>query len=239
MIEGSTAVQTGTFQTYEEMCPLEEGPKDNTVSYSLPRKPLGSIANELVVNGIIHSATARLGRFAGSHMTDEQATGPFIDSFLAKGTVLQIFLENKVPYWSLDSTSESLEFKLNWFPQESFSSGMAGSPLVPIVTSKPYVKSQLHTEIERTLVDFGNGLEDWVCAVATHIAKVSLDKTVEPEITVDVDGALSFDLRLTDGRLVLAELEPGGTLDASVYDQQGSLVTRLRQVTEADLVALF
>ncbi len=106
------------------------------------------------------------------------------------------------------------------------------------------VTTLIEAAAQCALADFakgldGEGLEDWVVNMAARIVKAALDKTVEPEVTVDVDGALSFDLRLTDGRLVLAELEPGGALDASVYDQQGVNVGRLRQATEADLVALF
>ena len=63
---------------------------------------------------------------------------------------------------------------------------------------------------------------------------------MEPEITVDVDGALSFDLRLTSGLLILAELDLFGELDASVYDdREGILVRRLPQTTESELIGLF
>ena len=54
-----------------------------------------------------------------------------------------------------------------------------------------------------------------VVSMADRIAKAAVDKTVEPEITVDADGALSFDLRLTSGRLVLAELDLDGAFAAS------------------------
>ena len=49
-----------------------------------------------------------------------------------------------------------------------------------------------------------------VVSMADRIAKAAVDKAVEPEITVDADGALSFDLRLASGRLVLAELDLDG-----------------------------
>lgn len=75
---------------------------------------------------------------------------------------------------------------------------------------------------------------------ASRIASAALEKTVEPEITVDVDGALSFDFRLADGLLVLAELDVNGHLDASVYDdRKGVLVKRLPQTTHSELIALF
>ena len=67
-----------------------------------------------------------------------------------------------------------------------------------------------------------------------------LRRTVEPEITVDVDGALSFDLRLANGWLLLAELDPDGALDASIYDdRQGILIKRLPRTTDSELIAWF
>ena len=38
-----------------------------------------------------------------------------------------------------------------------------------------------------------------VVEIAHRIAMAAIDKTIEPEISVDVDGALSFDLRLANG----------------------------------------
>ena len=79
-----------------------------------------------------------------------------------------------------------------------------------------------------------------VTEMAVRITEAALDKTVEPEVTLDVDGALSFDLRLTNGLLILAELDVYGGLDASVYDDhEGILVQRLAQTTESELIGLF
>ena len=79
-----------------------------------------------------------------------------------------------------------------------------------------------------------------VVSMADRIAKAAVDKTVEPEITVDVDGALSFDLRLASGWLLLAELDLDGDLDASIYDdRQGILIKRLPQATDSELIAWF
>ena len=79
-----------------------------------------------------------------------------------------------------------------------------------------------------------------VVSIADRVAKAAVDKTVEPEITVDVDGALSFDLRLANGWLVLAELDPEGALDASIYDdRQGILIKRLPHTTDSELIAWF
>ena len=45
-----------------------------------------------------------------------------------------------------------------------------------------------------------------------------------PDITVDVDGELSFDLRLNDGRLVFAELGLDGRLDVGVYGPDNKML---------------
>ena len=79
-----------------------------------------------------------------------------------------------------------------------------------------------------------------VVHIADRIAKAAVDKTVEPEITVDVDGALAFDLRLASSWLVLAELDLDGALDASIYDdRRGILIKRLPQATDSELIAWF
>ncbi len=79
-----------------------------------------------------------------------------------------------------------------------------------------------------------------VIEAASRIAAAALDKTVEPEITVDVDGALSFDLRLANGLLVFAELDIGGSIDASIYDdREGILIKRLPKATESELIGWF
>ena len=78
-----------------------------------------------------------------------------------------------------------------------------------------------------------------VTAVAARIVQAAMARTVDPEFSVDVDGALSFILRLTDGRLVMGELSPDGVIDASRYDDdRGANEKYLRQATEADLIAL-
>ena len=91
---------------------------------------------------------------------------------------------------------------------------------------------------------FAGGIEGRLAGLAAvelaaNIANAALSYTAQPEITLDVDGALSFDLRTSSGHLVLAELSPDGTLDASVYDQQDKLVWRMPSATGAELIAWF
>ena len=60
-----------------------------------------------------------------------------------------------------------------------------------------------------------------------------------PEFSVDGDGALAFDLRLNDGRLVFAELSIGGTLAFSVYGLNDELAQSLDAADPSDLISLF
>ena len=112
----------------------------------------------------------------------------------------------------------------------------------------PDVDDSFHTERAKSypaIQTFSKGLkgvcpDPGVTDMAIRITAAALAKTVEPEITVDVDGALSFDLRLASGLLILAELDLFGELDASVYDdREGILVRRLPQTTESELIGLF
>ena len=79
-----------------------------------------------------------------------------------------------------------------------------------------------------------------VVDMATRIVTAAIERTADSEISVDVDGALSFVLRLNDGRLVLAELNPNGVIDASRYDdEQGTNVKRFPRSTAEDLIKIF
>ena len=79
-----------------------------------------------------------------------------------------------------------------------------------------------------------------VVEIAHRIAMAAIDKTIEPEISVDVDGALSFDLRLANGLLMFAELGVHGALDAGIIDdERGIIVERLRNTTAEELIRCF
>ena len=60
-----------------------------------------------------------------------------------------------------------------------------------------------------------------------------------PEFSVDGDGALAFDLRLNDGRLVFAELSVVGTLAFSVYGLNDELAQSLDEADPSALISLF
>ena len=59
------------------------------------------------------------------------------------------------------------------------------------------------------------------------------ERSHQPEITVDVDGALSFDLRLASGLLMFAELGVDGVLDLTVLDDSARETFVVRHLSPA------
>lgn len=112
------------------------------------------------------------------------------------------------------------------------------SPPAPELASFPSEIEHVLNEFERGPVT-GAQPESWVVVAARSISKAAVDNTVQPDISVDPDdGELSFDLRLSDGRLVLADLEVDGSLDARVYDTENKPLISLRQATAEQLIAV-
>ena len=107
------------------------------------------------------------------------------------------------------------------------------------------VPGRLETPVHPAVQAFAEGIEGArpepaVVRTASRIARAAIDKTIEPEISVDVDGALSFDLRLANGLLMFAELGVHGALDAGIIDdEQGTIVERLRDTTAEELIRCF
>ena len=107
------------------------------------------------------------------------------------------------------------------------------------------VKDTAAIEMAQDAVDaFAVGLEGRqpepaAVALAVSIVEAALCHTAQPEVSVDVDGALSFDLRTSSGHLILAELSPDGGLDASVYDRQDKFLKRMPAPTADELIACF
>lgn len=111
--------------------------------------------------------------------------------------------------------------------------------------------SEPNPELDSVVHEFAQGIEGvhptaGVVSMAVRIVQTAYDFTVGPHITVDdEDGDLDFHLRLTDGLLVMANLFPDGTIDASVYDDSQGVpvktVRRMRRATtsEEDLIDLF
>lgn len=136
----------------------------------------------------------------------------------------------------------------DWFRVSS--QGLAENPVANPLPAEfgEYIAAllEIHREIELPAIvrEFAAGLDGVrpdrsVVAQAERLVKAALQRTAEPEIAVDVDGALSFDLRLSNGLLLLAELSVAGNLDASVYDDAaGERAQRLPQATEAQFMEL-
>lgn len=109
-------------------------------------------------------------------------------------------------------------------------------------TGKP--DATLHPAVQ----EFAAGVDgaqpgEAVMAMAARIVQAALERTADPEFSVDDDGALSIDLRLSNGLRMLAELPIDGTLDVGTYDDRNSdrpprEVTYLPNATAADLIAL-
>ena len=76
-------------------------------------------------------------------------------------------------------------------------------------------------------------------AELVQTAAARLGAVRPPEFSVDVDGALAFDLRLNDGRLVFAELSVGGVLAFSVYGLNDELAQSLDAADPSALLSLF
>ena len=96
--------------------------------------------------------------------------------------------------------------------------------------------------------EFAQGIDgvkpsDAIVAMAARIVGAAIEKTSEPEFSIGDDGALSLDLRLSNGLRMLAELPIDGALDVGVYDDRDS-ERRAREVeyhanaTADDLIAL-
>ena len=86
----------------------------------------------------------------------------------------------------------------------------------------------LPDKIEAALVAFSAGTEAVrperaVVDAAKEIALAAVRYTRDPEITVDVDGELSFDLRLANERLLLAELGINGRAHVGIHDENDRL----------------
>ena len=101
----------------------------------------------------------------------------------------------------------------------------------------------LPPDTEDEITEFARGIDgerpdEEVVRIATEIARIAADRTEDPEITVDVDGALSFDLRLRGGQLVLAEIDMFGRIDFSVYNAANELEQHHPKATWEDLIAV-
>ena len=98
--------------------------------------------------------------------------------------------------------------------------------------------------LDITLDEFAQGLERHVprhetVELARRLVGAVVRMADEPEITVEVDGALAFDLRMSSGELMFAELSIDGVIDLSVLDdsrQQTRLVRHIPSACESEFI---
>lgn len=121
---------------------------------------------------------------------------------------------------------------------------MFGQPNV--VSHEPLAKPVGASEIawHPVVREFAIGVDRHeVIVTAERIVQAAIEMTAAPEFSMDDDGALSIDLRLSNGFRLLAELPIDGTLDLGVYDdrdasQRAREVEYLPDATADDLIAL-
>ena len=116
--------------------------------------------------------------------------------------------------------------------------------LAPVPAEPTALTQDIPAMVQAELDAFAEGIEDLrpsseIVIMALRIARTVVANVEHPDITMDIDGELSFDLRRRDGRLVLAEMEVDGTIHASLYDCQNLLLEHMPSATEAEFTLLF
>ena len=111
-------------------------------------------------------------------------------------------------------------------------------------------EAPLHPVVESFAEGFrGERPSDSTLETASMLVEAAMEKVSQKEIEVDdTDGALTFELRLTNGLLIIGELGIDGHLNANVYNDRRPdacagieeiWVEHLPQTAAADLIALF
>ena len=79
-----------------------------------------------------------------------------------------------------------------------------------------------------------------IVEIVDRIIKTVIEKTSEPDYSVDDDGAVSFEATLHDEHFIMCEVSTAGNINAGLYrDPQGGLETFLFSPTEEQLLILF
>ena len=108
-------------------------------------------------------------------------------------------------------------------------------------SSQPEARTANIVQFDPRVREFSSGMDGRtpgfdVVDLARVLVRAAEQRTYQPEITIDVDGALSFDLRLTSGLLMFAELTIDGGLDITILDDRGQdtfVVRHLSPATES------
>ena len=120
--------------------------------------------------------------------------------------------------------SSAVDLLNTWVP----SGAEQGSVREPVVEEVP-VAPTLPPAIEVELEGFSAGLEgkrptEKAVLIARQLSIAAVRHVSHPDITVDIDGELSFDLRLDNGQLIFAELGLDGRLDVGVYGSDNQML---------------
>lgn len=102
----------------------------------------------------------------------------------------------------------------------------------------------LSNALQNELDQFTQGLEaeqpptNEVVDMATRILHVAVENAPVPDVIVDTAGALSFDMRVNDRRLIMAELEADGSINVGEYDSQDQLIKFIPLATESEFASI-
>ena len=91
--------------------------------------------------------------------------------------------------------------------------------------------------LQAVLNEFAHGIggkapSDSTLDAARRFAAEANQYTNNLDLTVDIDGALSFDMRTSDSRVVFAEMDIDGQLDVGVYSEAGQMLDHDPQATQ-------
>ena len=87
--------------------------------------------------------------------------------------------------------------------------------------------------IDDVLAEFSHGTNPRVVSLATRLVEGATHHTNDPEVTLDVDGALALDLRLKNGDLMFGELNANGSLSVTVLDDRSKDIVVKKYYTSA------
>ena len=129
--------------------------------------------------------------------------------------------ENADPSRAFLSAIDQLNALLALYTDKPSAPALDVGHLVRSLSSLPVVQAEL-AEFSEGLVGLCPTPE--AVRIASVLSEAAVQHVQHPDITVDSDGELSFDLRLDDGRLVFAELSLDGRLDVGVYGSDGQML---------------
>ena len=170
------------------------------------------------------------------------------------------------PWRSLGITDENEPARYIVITREPIAYGMLANPSDPNMAiahepdDRQWLIPHLTSSLDQVLEDLGDQPVDQLHQVAQEfsrgangvtplpnvvemvdrIIKTVIEKTSEPDYSVDDDGAVSFEAPLSDGRFIMCEVSMAGNINAGLYrGPHGGLETFLVRPTEEQLLGLF